>query len=187
MALTKIVQATCRSLWLGTEGSASVPVPSPPTKKVLQPWHMLPGPPASTRHYRLCLGCSDSPGTGSPDYWSVQVTRPFYGITWVLHISSWNSSRNPLLAVLWLSLLVYLSPLQSSSCSALWAWRDGLCQTHTLSQSWCDHPASASISSLPPAHHVLVNTRYLSGSHSSGSFSPLDIGWPLSAWLWLAK
>lgn len=130
---------------------------------------------------------SDSPGTRSPDCWSVQVTRPLYGITWVLHISSWNSSRNPLLAVLWLSLLVYLSPLQPSSCSALWAWRDGLCQTHTLSQSWCDHPASASISSLPPTHHVLVNTRYLSGSHSSGSFSPLDTGWPLSAWLWLAK
>lgn len=61
MALTKIVQAACRSLWLGTEGSASVPVPSPPNKKVLQPWHMLPEPPAPTHHYLLCLGLQWQP------------------------------------------------------------------------------------------------------------------------------
>ena len=36
MALTKIVQQICRTVWLGTEVSAPVLISSPPTQKVLQ-------------------------------------------------------------------------------------------------------------------------------------------------------
>lgn len=55
MALTKIVQQICRTLWLGMEVSAPVLISSPPTQKVLQscqhaPCVSCPHPPPPNLH-----------------------------------------------------------------------------------------------------------------------------------------